>query len=220
MFTLRLKLVCLPVAATFAVPLFSMSSPADALTITAAENAGDVIFSGSGSLNLSALTLTFTNGYSIPWAAPAESSFLLGPINGAAYDAYEAISFPADFGPGALPGGMVASDGSGDLFGPLPYFGDELWVPTGYQSGDPLSAQIIFSRESFASLGMIPGVYIWSWGSGADADNLTLKVEPTIPPVPGPVPLLGAGAALSWTRRLRRRLKQAQGSTFDQIHKR
>jgi hypothetical protein len=55
-----------------------------------------------------------------------------------------------------------------------------------------------------------PGIYSWSWGSGLDADDLTLHVEETIPPVPGPLPLLGASAAFVWSRHLRKRCLQAR----------
>ncbi|MEB3308044.1 MAG: hypothetical protein VKK98_07845 [Cyanobacteriota bacterium] len=89
-------------------------------------------------------------------------------------------------------------------------FGQESWVPTGYQSGASLNASAIFLGETLASLGINPGVYLWSWGSGSEDYNLTLRVG-QISPVPGPLGLLGAGVALGWRRRLRRRCAQAPG---------
>ena len=41
--------------------------------------------------------------------------------------------------------------------------------------------------------------------------NFTFQAQ-FIVPVPGPLPLLGAAAGFSFTRRLRRRVKQSQGS--------
>jgi hypothetical protein len=40
--------------------------------------------------------------------------------------------------------------------------------------------------------------------------NFTFQAQ--FSPVPGPLPLLGAAAGFSFTRRLRRRVKQSQGS--------
>ena len=42
-------------------------------------------------------------------------------------------------------------------------------VPQGYISGDPLRNTTSWINATYASLGMTPGVYTWSWGSGADA---------------------------------------------------
>jgi hypothetical protein len=172
------------------------------------EVGNDVVMSGSGSLNLSALSGPITDFSPGPFMYPMASSFLLGSLSG--IDVYFGdITFPAAFGPGS----GVIGDGSGEPFGPVQFvfgFGPEIWVPAGYQSGGPLNASGIFQGETLASLGVTPGMYSWTWGSGANADDLTLHVEQSIPPVPGPLPLLGAGAALGWSRRLRKRCLQAR----------
>ena len=51
-------------------------------------------------------------------------------------------------------------------------------VPTGYESGDPLSGSAIFTGESFASLGIIPGTYMWTWFTSTGKDSYTLQVVP------------------------------------------
>ena len=56
-------------------------------------------------------------------------------------------------------------------------------------SGDPLSGSATYSGQSFASLGMDMGSYMWSWGSNGTADSLTLNVVPE----PSTVLLLGLG---------------------------
>jgi hypothetical protein len=204
----KMKAIPLTLAVGLALTLASPPPQAQALTITMLEVGDDVVMSGSGSLNLTALNGPIADFGSTPFVYPSFSSFLLGSLGG--IDAYSGdITFPTDFGPGTA---GVLGDGSGEQFGPVQVFGfgQEIWVPTGYQSGAPLNASAIFEGETLASLGVNPGIYVWSWGSGVDSDDLTLHVEHTIPPVPGPLPLLGAGAAFSWSRRLRKRCLQAR----------
>jgi hypothetical protein len=66
-------------------------------------------------------------------------------------------------------------------------------LPQGYVSGDPLSDSATYTGATFASLGVTPGTYVWTWGSGADADNFTLQIGPTAAPEPSSLLLL-AGA--------------------------
>jgi hypothetical protein len=48
-----------------------------------------------------------------------------------------------------------------------------------------------FSAKTFASLGISPGTYTWSWGSGGSADSLTLVIVPE----PASIGLVLAGLA-------------------------
>lgn len=43
-------------------------------------------------------------------------------------------------------------------------------------SESPLSSSSTFDGETFASLGLTPGTYVYTWGGGADADSLTVKI--------------------------------------------
>ena len=164
-----------------------------ALTVTMREVGADVVMSGSGSLNLTALQGPIQDLSPAAFVYPALSSFLLGTP--ASIDIYfDNITFPSDFGAGL----GVYGDGSGDVFGPVQYvfnFPPEIWVPAGYQSGSPLHAMATFQGESLASLGINPGVYVWTWGSGSDDETLTPNVVQANTAVPGPLPLLGACAA-------------------------
>jgi hypothetical protein len=204
----QMKALPLSLATGLALFLTSPPPPSQALTLTMLEVGNDVVVSGSGTLNLAALQGPIADLSEGAFIYPEFSSFLLGTATN--FDVYSGtIAFPANFGSGEFDTG----DGSGDPLGPVKFivgFDPEIWVPAGYQSGEPLNSSAIFPGQSLASLGVTPGIYTWTWGSGADSDDLTLLVEESIPPVPGPLPLLGAAAAFGWSRRLRKRCLQAR----------
>jgi hypothetical protein len=56
-------------------------------------------------------------------------------------------------------------------------------VPIGYVSGTALSDSATYSGTTLASLGVTPGTYVWTWGTGAN-QNFTLQIRPAVPPPP------------------------------------
>src|SRR5207248_2671894 len=55
-----------------------------------------------------------------------------------------------------------------------------LSVPRGYVSGTFLSDRATYSGATLATLGVTPGTYKWTWGTGAN-QNFTLQIK-----IPGP----------------------------------
>ena len=51
-----------------------------------------------------------------------------------------------------------------------------LGVPHGYVSGATLSDSMTFNNATFASLGVTPGTYVWTWGTGLENQNFTLVI--------------------------------------------
>jgi hypothetical protein len=51
-----------------------------------------------------------------------------------------------------------------------------LGVPHGYVSGAALSDSMTFNNETFAAMGLTPGTYVWSWGTGLPNQNFTLII--------------------------------------------
>jgi hypothetical protein len=47
-----------------------------------------------------------------------------------------------------------------------------LIVETGYVSGTPLSDTTIYFNQTFNTLGVTPGTYVWTWAS----DSFTLRI--------------------------------------------
>ena len=139
------------------------------------ESGGDVIVSAVGSMNIAGLTFLETS--STAQGINSSSSFLevsTGPI-----DLYQSISGPSSFGTGNF---TFPSSGSGDRFG-IRFGASSLAVPAGYVSGTSLAGTSIFTGKSFAQLGLVPGYYTWTWGSGNNADSLTIKVADAPTPI-------------------------------------
>ncbi len=156
--------------------------------ITALETGPNVDISGSGTLNTN--DMTFLGG-------PIATSSFVNPVTGniivgipGQIEVYSTITGPATFG--TLP--VTTSDAEGgDLFGVLPD-SSALVVPAGYTSNDPLNGVMSFFGATFASLGMTPGTYTWTWGSGANEDSLTLQIGPeAVVPTPFTLGLMMTG---------------------------
>lgn len=185
--------------------LLTASRPAlGAVIITATQVGGDVVFSGGGTLNLTALT-SMGNGNLLAGIDFGREVLIGGnPTGFPAVDFYGAtgqITAPGLFGADLFTG---ASLGSGPRIGiaVAAFQGQNapaVVVPGGYVSGASLSSASTFTGKTFTSLGINPGTYIWSWGSGPSADSLTL----TILPEPGRLACLLA--AVAWLGTLRRR---------------
>jgi hypothetical protein len=110
--------------------------------------------------------------------------FGCGPTTTTSSDAYTGSTFskPASFGTG---GGQPQDFGSGDFFGVFNITETSLMVPSGYTSGTFISASMTFTGQTISSMNLTPGVYVYSWGLGANADSLTLTIEsPSITPTP------------------------------------
>jgi hypothetical protein len=173
--------------------------------IVAREISGNVVFIGTGTFNLAGLT-TFRDVSLLSGVYPVNTPFPPGfSIGGNSSGSIPADAYggfptgPSTFGPGSF---RIADLVHGDRFGAGNNLSvREIYVPDQYQSGVMLSGSSTFISETFSSLGVIPGTYVWAWGSGDDADSLTLKIIPI--PEPSSVLLLFAGFAAMLVQRCR-----------------
>lgn len=157
-----------------------ISNAMGALTITAIETGGNVVFSGEGTLDLTSLVYLQSGG-NLSGINPSEEVLpvlTIGPFPGTVDEyGFGNISTPPSFG---TSGWAAASSGTGDSFGTTVNVETPtdavIWVPSGYVSGSPLSGSMTFTGETFASLELIPGIYTWAWGSGGNADSMTLTI--------------------------------------------
>ena len=158
---------------------------------TATETGGDVVFEGSGSLDLTAGSLSSSIGNQVGGVVP-NSLFQIGDITGVQTQFYlnpTNFSGPSTIGPGTT--FTRSSGGTGDLTGVSFGGSPNISVPNGYTFGDALSGSMTIAGHTFSSLGLSPGVYEWTWGSGATADSFKLNVGAV--PIPAAVWLFGSG---------------------------
>jgi hypothetical protein len=158
--------------------LFVMGSPAQAGYVVTLEQVGpNVVATGSGPIDLTGLTFHGPGGN----AAGIDPSGLIlqtGPTLSSP-DTYflpgGPFSGPMNFGSGGI---TFESSGSGDFVGIL---ANSIAVPSGYVSGNPLSDSGTYDKTTLSKLGVTPGTYEWSWGTGPN-QNFTLDaVAPAVP---------------------------------------
>ncbi len=157
-----------------------VSGPVQAsFDFTVQELGGDVVVNGAGTLDLTDLTQEGSDP-NVPFIYPSADILTAGAAG--TLTGYSGVSGPAAFGPGSNFG--EASAASGSLAGLGGREGSNIWVvvPEGYLSGSALSNAATFDDATFASIGLTPGTYVYTWGSGAHADSLTVQIgvpEPT-----------------------------------------
>ncbi len=79
----------------------------------------------------------------------------------------------------------------------------EYVIDPDYTLGQPFLGSATFSNTSLADLGFTTPGLVATWTINGTSESIKLFVGQE---VPGPLPLLGAGAAFGWSRRLRRRI--------------
>jgi hypothetical protein len=185
-----------------------------AVIITLEQVGTNVVATGTGSVNLGALSLVSTTQNSPPFMTPNGGRLLIGNSS-AGYDLYSGtVSGASSFGSG---GEADASTGTGTgdplstpAFGPPDFF----IVPSNYSSGASISGSATWDNTTLAALGVKPGTYKWTWGSGGDADSMTLNVVGSVAttPEPGSFPLVVAGIVGLAVGSYRRRSRAGEGS--------
>ena len=140
-----------------------------------------MVWSGSGSFNLTDLTLEglihITSGFNagqalwISGATPYMPPGATGQQYGGA-----SLTYPTTFALGTPPSAPSAATGS--IFGVVTggASGRTIVVPEGYVSGTTISGSTTYSSTTISGLGLSGGTYIWSWGAGANASSLVMII--------------------------------------------
>jgi len=187
--------------------LFSVQ-PAQAFTVTLEQVGSNVVATGTGAINLTGLTFA-SGGFSASGGiGPSIANLVVA--DGTGLSRYTGFSGPSSFGPGTTI--TIDSSDSGDsvgIIGPTFFLGPGIFLPAGYVSGTALSDSSTYNSATFASLGVTPGTYVWTWGTGLPNQNFTLQIGSL--GVPPPVPDGGStvsllGFALLGLASLRRKL--------------
>jgi PEP-CTERM motif len=186
--------------------VLSLVAPARAgFIVNLTESGGNVVATGSGTINTTALVLESGGGNFLPVLVPNIGEALFGAPHSDIY-LYGTAVGPTSFG---SIGGHLADSGTGDFVGIDPFslspIQDYLAVPENYVSGSMLQSSDTWSGQTFASLGLTPGTYTWTWGTGANADFFTMNIGVSSVPEPSSLLLsacgLGIVACAAWARR-------------------
>lgn len=132
----------------------------------------NVMITGSGSINWTAL-MHEGDDWVPPGIQPDPDIILLGAEgNISVYSG--TVSGPASIGSGGS--AIFADTGTGSLAG-IQGADGLIAVPLNYVSGTPLgTSTATWNGSTIAGLGLVPGTYTWTWGSGPAADSFTLNV--------------------------------------------
>ena len=156
-------------------PTPTSASTPTGFTVTISQVGPDVVWSGSGSFNTSAL---ISNGSQLLGAGfqASQAIWAIGPATNVTLDIYSGVTtYPNNIG-GAGTAGAIS--GSGSTFAILPNATNRnLLVPTGYVSGTVISGSTTYSNATIAGMGLVPGTYTWSWGTGGNASTLIMIIS-------------------------------------------
>jgi hypothetical protein len=168
--------------------------------ITVYESGDNVVAMGSGTLNTTSLGIStgfYAGALVQPYACQLEVG---GSLPLATVESGGSISGPSTLGPGQEAFG--ASSTTGSIVG-VADKGQLLVLPYGYVSGTFLSSSSTWDNQTIESLGLDPGTYTWTWGSGASSDPLTMNIAGGSVPEPPSLILLLISAifVISWKTR-------------------
>ena len=199
---MKLSMHFRPLIAAFTLGGLCAFSSHAAVVIYVQQSGVDVVASASGTLNTVALTLFSgaSNGGDVAgtaWGGPGASALSVGAII-AMQSAWNGnITGPFPFSTGDV---FLGSSGGGDPVGIAHLAGSTvLYTTVGYTSGSPLAGNTTWDNTTISALGMMPGSYLYTWGSGASADSLTINIVPE----PNVIAIAVAGAVATLLRRRR-----------------
>jgi hypothetical protein len=140
--------------------------------VTISQVGPDVVWSGSGSFNLAALTSSGPGSLSSGFNA-GQAIWGIG-VSGLT-DTYSGVTtYPITFGAG----GVGVTSSSGSIFGILPGpSGRSLHVPSGYVSNATISGSATYASQTIVGMGLTSGTYTWSWGAGGNTSTLVMTIS-------------------------------------------
>lgn len=181
-----------------ALALTAASSPAmAAYTFQVSQSGANVLLTGSGSLNLDGFT-TVSDTIPISGISGADGLAVVGTSTPRAR-LYTGITGPANFGTGSF---VTANSVTGLAVG-INVRTNRFFVDPSYVSGAQFgTSTATFNNTTIAALGLNPGSYVYSFGTGANADTITVQIGSAVPePATWAMMTLGFGLVGSAMRR-------------------
>lgn len=166
-------------------------------TLTVTESGSDVVATGSGALDTSALTFNNTTT-GLAQIYPFVGGVIAGGTGSQSIDVYYGlVTFPTSLGIGLQ---AFPDSGSGDAVGGST---SAMYLPAGYTSSSALSTTMTFTGKSFSSMGLSPGTYVWTWESDSFRVVVSSQNQSEVPE-PASMLLLGMPMAAMLMARRRR----------------
>lgn len=156
-----------------ATALLATAPAQAAYQIDIVQSGADVVATGFGSIDLSDLTPDGT--YSLSRAVRGNTAYIgFGPSG--QVTGYAGINGPTAMGTGTGMFAISSSTGPAFALNGSSTF-NNLFVPVGYVSGSNLGVSTAtWASATLAGLGLTQGTYVWSWGSGQNADTVTINI--------------------------------------------
>lgn len=195
------RLLPLGLAASAAAMLLAPAAAnATPYVVKLTQQGNNVVATGSGAFDLAGLTLLGQATSVQPGLAPDIYAYVFTGPASVLIDTYAVggmFGGPTSFGSGSY---TPATSGSGDVIEFLGAYvtgfgGPNIWLPSGYVSGSELSSSATWDNATFASLGVTPGSFVWTWGNGAD-QSFTLDIVSATVPEPAALGVFGLGMLL------------------------
>jgi hypothetical protein len=217
---MRCKRISLPLLAAPAALLLSQGQAKAVLYINIFDDGPNLKVTVNGSISPgNAGTSTapasdcFGSGSLSGQSNPTDPSTLCTGID--AVSSYGDITGPIGFGGTGLLAPASSVTGFSFQFFPLSYntgtvpnpafdvYKNTYALDPSYVLGQIFSSSATFNGKSLASEGFTATGLVGTWTIVGTSESINVFIGP---PVPGPLPLLGAGAAFGWSRRLRKRI--------------
>jgi MYXO-CTERM domain-containing protein len=174
------------------------------LTYNIFESAGNVVVQTSGSLDLTGATVgpnPETEGCGPGGIASHVAAICTGLKNNIRQ---YVISGPPTFNGSGVAQSASSVSGINTIFAGIV---NSFAIDSTYVSTTPIVSSATFNNQTLATLGFTTTGLIGTWSLTGTSETIQLFLgNPPAAPVPGPLPLLGAGAAFGWSRRLRKRI--------------
>lgn len=185
--------------ATAALIAAFLSAAADAdVIIDFTEEGSDVVARASGTLNLDSFSYggswqpsSGVGAYTsfVGFVTPGGYNWGADPSLYFGYSFWGQMSGPANFGGGDF---IEPTRVTGDLFA---FWAPDLIVVSFYFSGY-VENTATWENATLSSLGLDPGTYVYTWGSGDSADSLTINIKSAAVPEPSSLAMAGLAAGL------------------------
>lgn len=194
-----------PLLAAPAALLLTQGEAKAILTYYIFENAGNVEVQASGSLDLTGATLSGTNYCSLDGLLFSSPAIICTGPAATSQPAY-GITGPGSFVGSASIYPASSVSGLNTLLNAQTF---QFQIDPTYVSSNPIVSSATFNGRTLAGFGFTTTGLIGTWTINGTSESIQVIIGAPTPSgaaVPGPLPLLGAGAAFGWSRRLRRRI--------------